>query len=108
MTNENNFSGVCIGGPYDGQSYTHWSSQLVVREDGAGLPPAPKGFIPDPAALVMHSETVYDYVPLTHMQAVWVHETLREAGRGLSCVAFDRLAEAYVDAAAVRNQCKPK
>ncbi len=95
MNTESRFSGLCLGGPNDGKMCVHPSPTLefahrlplsVMDLD----PSAPKASAP-----VVVQRSVYDYVPLTHAQGVWLHESLRQEGVGLSVVAVSHLAENY-------------
>ncbi len=95
MQGESRFSGLCLGGPWDSKMHVHWSPTLEVAE-------MPKMSIAafDPSLETANepvpiSKTVYDYVPITHAQGVWLHEGCRQKDVGLAVIAIDILVGRY-------------
>ncbi len=95
MKGESRFNGLCLGGPWDSRMHVHWSPTLEIAEM-----PEMSAFALDmrmeaPNEPVPVRKTVYDYVPLTHAQGVWLHEGMRRDGVGLAVIAVEILAECY-------------
>jgi len=95
MRTESRFSGLFLGGPNDGKAVVGTAPTLEVAHR---FPLSVFDFDPSaPAHLapVAVEKSVYDYVPLTYLQGVWLHESLRQKGEGLSVTAVTRLVERY-------------
>lgn len=97
MRTESQFNGVCIGGPWDGRMVANTSPTLAVVKmpEPSVLVSRPYGHTLPDEITVSVERSIYDHVPLTHVQGVWVHESLRRKGVGLSVIAVEALIHRY-------------
>jgi len=88
------FSGVCVGGPADGQLTSHPEPSFYVEVRGT-LADAPPGYIVDPGATMEARRSFYEWVQITHYLGAWLHESARREGVGHAEAVLERLLRRY-------------